>query len=233
MCSPCSCSYQSVHGIPLAHPEWTAGVSWETDASGEKIYYWPFVVTQNGAVQSNDTKIYKQPARHVLNPTQSAWVVKPQKRCINPQNEINRIQSAHLRNRRNPTPAAIVPHATTAKARVLELDDENNILPHMVVVEGFFRWVETVRRVGSNDFIPRDRWTVMYVGTLRFDGEIIPSISSNARWLFGVSVRRGRSKRNIDRKLFQSHTCLLAISAVSLVILSAQYPCTRESMVYI
>ena len=70
----------------------------------------------------------------------------------------------------------------------------------------------------------------MCVGTLRFDGEIIPSISSNARWLFGVSVRRGRSKRNIDRKLFQSHTCLPAISAVSLVILSAQYPCTRESM---
>ena len=66
----------------------------------------------------------------------------------------------------------------------------------------------------------------MYVGTLRFDGEIIPSISSNARWLFGVSVRRGRSKRNIDRKLFQSHTCLLAISAVSLVILSAQYHAT-------
>ena len=56
----------------------------------------------------------------------------------------------------------------------------------------------------------------------------IPSISSSDRWLLGVSVHRVRSKRNIDRKLFQYILVLIAITAVSLVILSAQ----DHSMVY-
>ena len=59
-----------------------------------------------------------------------------------------------------------------------------------------------VCRVGSNGSISRDRRTVMCVGTLRFDGDIIPSIDSRNNWSLGrygcLYVRRVPAKRNID-----------------------------------
>ena len=59
-----------------------------------------------------------------------------------------------------------------------------------------------VCRVGSNGSISRDRRTVMCVGTLRFDREIISSIDSRNNWSLGrygcLYVRRVPAKRNID-----------------------------------